>query len=71
MAVKELIAMWKAMNKDQIYRVSSDNGTSWGCGPADSSWHQGAIESLVKSVKRCIKLPFNDQRLSLSELSAL
>ena len=37
-------------------------------GPADSAWHQGAAEVLVKAVKRAIKLAAGGQRLSSSEL---
>ena len=32
------------------------------------SWHQGAVESLVKAAKRALKFSMNDQRLSASEL---
>jgi hypothetical protein len=30
------------------------NGLTWIFGPADSPWHQGAVESLVKAAKRAI-----------------
>ena len=70
-AEKELTSMWESMNRDQVYRVSSDNGTVWRFGSADSPWHQGAVEALVKSVKRCIKFSVNDQKLTLTELSTL
>ena len=42
-------------------------GTDWIVGPADSPWHQGAVESLVKTTKRALKLAINDQRLSTPE----
>ena len=70
-AERELTVLWTTMDRDQVYRVSSDNGTTWKFGPADSPWHQGAAEALVKSVKRAVKFAVNDQRLTVPELSTL
>ena len=67
-AEKELTNMWKDLNSEDIYRTCLENGTQWIFGPADSSWHQGAVESLVKAAKRALKFSMNDQRLSASEL---
>jgi len=70
-AERELIAMWQRLEKDSVYKVSTEHGTEWRFSPADSPWRQGAAESLIKSVKRAIKLSIHDQRLSPSEFLTL
>ena len=44
-----------------------EHGTEWIVGPADSPWHQGAVEALVKQAKRAIHLAVHNQRLSCPE----
>jgi hypothetical protein len=66
-ASKELVTMWKEMEKSSVYKLSAQNGTTWVFGPADSPWHQGAVESLVKAAKRCFMFAFNSSRLTPSE----
>ena len=39
----------------------------WIFGAADSPWQQGAAESLVKTVKRCLQFAVHSQRLSPAE----
>lgn len=48
-------------------RLGADHGMEWIVGPADSPWHQGAVEALVKSAKRALKLAIHTQRLSAPE----
>ena len=48
-------------------REGVNHGMEWIVGPADSPWHQGAVESLVKSTKKALKLAINNQRLSAPE----
>ena len=48
-------------------REGINYGMDWVVGPADSPWHQGAVESLVKTAKRAIDLSIHNQRLSASE----
>ena len=48
-------------------REGVNHGMDWIVGPADSPWHQGAVEALVKTTKRTLKLAINDQRLSAPE----
>ena len=67
-AENELIAMWKSLDSETTVRTCTENGTRWIFGPADSAWHQGAVEALVKAAKRALKYSINDQRLSASEL---
>ena len=70
-AEKELGEMWKMIRSESVYKRSTENGTQWTFGPADSPWHQGAVESLVKSAKRCFKLAINSQRVSPAEFATL
>ena len=70
-AEKELVIMWKEMQKDTIYKISTDNGTEWRFSPADSPWRQGAAESLIKAAKRAIKLAIHDHRVSPTEFLTL
>ena len=60
--------MWKSLDSETTLRTCTENGTRWIFGPADSAWHQGAVEALVKAAKRALKYSINDQRLSASEL---
>ena len=66
-ANRELKTIWLNVEKCQLTKVSLDNGTEWVFGPPDSSWHQGAVESLVKSAKRCIHYAIADRKMSVSE----
>jgi hypothetical protein len=63
-ADNELKAAWLRMDKTALNRVGAENGTSWIFGPPDSPWHQGAVEALIKSVKRSIHFAVHNQRLS-------
>jgi hypothetical protein len=57
--------------RDEWSKIGSEKGLQWIFGPADSPWHQGAAESLVKSVKRGLDLTVHNQRLSFSEFSTV
>ena len=48
-------------------RLGVNHGLQWIFGPADSPWHQGAVEALVKTAKKAIKFAINDQRLTAAE----
>ena len=51
-----------------IMKAGCANEMEWIIGAADAPWQQGAVESLVKTVKRAIFLAIHNQRLSVSEL---
>jgi len=68
---KELRAIWNQIDKRTLLKVSTDSGLQWVFGPADSPWYQGAVEALVKSVKRCFRFSLNSQQLSNSEFSTV
>ena len=62
----QLLAVSKEIN-EAAQQVGTKNGLEWIVGPADSPWHQGAVEALVKSAKRALNLAIHDQRLSMHE----
>lgn len=64
---KELRRMWIEVDRETLIKTSTDKGLKWVFGPADSPWHQGSIEALVKSAKTCFKVSMHTQRLSASE----
>jgi len=70
-ADKELKQAYSRMSFDAMKRRGAEEGTTWIFGPADSPWHQGAVESLVKSVKKVISITVHNQRLSVPELQTL
>ena len=53
--------------KNAIVKSGSDNGMEWIIGTADAPWQQGAVESLVKTIKKAIFLAIHNQRLSVPE----
>ena len=45
--LEKLRKVWKEVDKETLYKASTDNGLQWVFGPADSPWHQGSVEALV------------------------
>ena len=66
-ASKELRDAWQAIEKDQLIKQGAQFGTRWVFGPADSPWHQGAVEALVKTVKKSLHFGIHSQRLTPAE----
>ena len=66
-AERELKEAWKKINQESLQRSSVQNGSTRVFGPADSPWHQEAVESLIKAAKRAIHFSVSNQRLSLPE----
>ena len=67
-AERELREAWNSINRRSLYYTKgAENGLTWVFGPADSPWYQGAVESLVKSVKKVSLFAISDQRLSVQE----
>ena len=66
-ADKELRSSWQRMDKTAMMRAGVENGMRWVFGPPDSPWHQGAVESLIKSVKRSIHFAVHNKRMSPTE----
>lgn len=70
-ADNELKNVWSNMDTAAMIRKGAENGMTWIFGPADSPWHQGAVEALVKSAKRAINISIHNQRLSVPEILTL
>lgn len=70
-AERELSQAWSSMDKAEIHRTSTENGTTWTLSPADSPWRQGAVEALIKSTKRCFSFSMCNHRLSPSEFNTV
>jgi hypothetical protein len=63
----ELKDAWAKIDHALLTKEGSENGLSWVFGPADSPWHQGAVESMVKAAKRAFEFSVHNQRLSPCE----
>ena len=70
-AERELQQAWSEMDNERLIKEGAQSGTRWIFGPADSPWHQGAVESLVRTAKKCIKFDVHGQRLSAAEYLAV
>ena len=70
-AEKELKNMWTTLDKGKLTYEGCSRGLTWVFGPADSPWHQGAVESLVKSAKRAIHFAIQNQRLTATEFQTV
>ena len=73
-ASKELEQQWKKMwaeNGNHITSKLAEKGLEWRFSPAEAPWNNGAVESLVKSVKRALSYVMNDQRLTPYEFSGV
>ena len=66
-AEREIKEAWQQIEKGELIKKGAESGTKWIFGPADSPWHQGAAESLVKTVKRCMQFAVHSQRLTPAE----
>lgn len=66
-AERELREAWEKIDRSQLHKHGVDNSLTWVFGSADSPWHQGAVESLVKAAKRAILYAVSKQRLSVPE----
>lgn len=62
-AERELKEAWQRINRESLQRDSAQNGSTWVFGPANSPWHHGAVESLIKAAKRAIHSSVSNQRL--------
>lgn len=64
---KELRDAWSKLDHTRLSKDGAENGLQWVFGPADAPWYQGAVESLIKSVKRAFTFAFHGKRFSSSE----
>ena len=73
-ADNQLDQQWKLMweqDSQKILEKSALKGLEWIFSSPDAPWMNGAVESLIKSVKKAIKFSMNNQRLSPFEFSCL
>ena len=73
-ASNQLDEQWKKMWKEEgqeIISTSAKKGLEWKFSSPDAPWMNGAVESLIKSVKKSISFSMKDQRLSPTEFSSL
>ena len=54
---------WNVVNESAV-----ENDVEWIFSPADAPWHNGAVEALVKTVKRSLDAAIGESFLSFSEL---
>ena len=54
---------WNVVNESAV-----ENDVEWIFSPADAPWHNGAVEALVKTVKRALDAAIGESILSFSEL---
>jgi len=67
-AEKELQKAWKDINFKTVEKECTNHKTNWQFSPADSPHYQGVTESLIKTVKRAIKVMYSHSvRLSWQE----
>lgn len=64
---KELKDAWTKIHGPRLIDKGVENGLTWIFGPADAPWYQGAVEALVKSVKRAFAFAFHGKRFSAAE----
>ena len=70
-ASKELRNAIKDLNWKEIERYGEKHGIEWEFSPADAPWHNGAIEYLVKPVKRALNAAIEEEVMSFSELQTV
>ena len=63
----QIVAVSKEMNQ-AAEKAGLLNGMRWVVGPAESPWHQGAVESMVKAAKHAIHMAIHNVRLSMPEI---
>jgi hypothetical protein len=66
-AERELREAWEKIDRRELNKKGVPNGLKWIFGSADSPWHQGAVESLVKAAKRAIHFAVGKKRLTVPE----
>ena len=68
---KELREMIKGFDKEKLIEFGADKGLKWHFSPPGAPWYNGCVESLVKSVKKGLKVAIGEQILSFPELQCV
>ena len=56
---------------ERLKELGADNGLKWHFSPPNEPWRNGCVESLVKSLKKSIKIAVGSQILSFPELQTV
>lgn len=70
-ADKELKAVIRGLDENQLRQFGAEQGLEWKFTAADAPWQNGCSEALVKSVKKAIKGVIGEQVLMFSELQTV
>ena len=57
-ADSELREAWNSIDHSRIEHIGAEKGMTWHFGPGDTSWYQGAVESLISGAKRSLNSKF-------------
>ena len=58
---------WEKIDRSKLHKNGVENGITWIFRSADSPWHQGVVEPLVKTAKRAIAYAVGKRRLTVPE----
>ena len=61
----------KGFDQEKLKEFGADKGMMWHFSPPGAPWHNGCVESLIKSVKKALKIAIGDQVLSYPELQTV
>ena len=67
-ASKELKTVVMDLSWENVQAHGIENGVEWIFSPAEAPWYNGAVESLVKTVKKALNAAIGENVLSFSEL---
>ena len=70
-AHKELKNVHQKLDKEKLQRFGVEKGLSWHFVSPTAPWKNGCAESLIKSIKKAIKIAIGEQVLSFAELQTV
>ena len=70
-ANKELKGMCEKLDEQQLKEFGVEKGLSWHFASPNTPWKNGCAESLIKSIKKAIKITVGEQILSFPELQTV
>ena len=70
-AASELSNAVKNLDWSEIVQYGHEHGTLWKFSPADSQWHNGSTEALVKTTKRALAVVLKDHPCTYSEFQTI
>ena len=70
-ASKEMKEDISKLNQEEIAEFGSRHEIDWKFAPPDAPWQNGCSESLIKSVKKSLKIAVGEQALTFSEIQTV